>query len=291
MSTMASKIKVQLQSIEDEFSPLLKEVPIEVLRRASGILFVAPDYYYGDLTPEQKNRQIGFIKRYDRMLEIVQLLFSGSPPDIQKEIQEADSELKKWLQFDSNWSISLDRDANDVEFRNAFNEFNSLIKVFDSALDHETILIPDTNILLEHVQPADYDRISRQERFTILLLPTVLAELDALKTNHRNESVRDKANAAIRTIKGWRNQGSLLAGITANKTITVRSVATEPKASFFPSWLDKENYDDRIIASVLQVSSELPNAEVFLVTGDINLQNKAEFASIEYMDKDQFGNA
>jgi hypothetical protein len=291
VSTMASKIKGQLQCIADDFSPLLREIPIETLQRASGILFVAPDYYYGDLSPEQKNRQIGIIKRYDRMFELVQLLFSGCPPDIQKEIQEADSALKKWLQFDTNWSVSLDRDANDGGFRNSLNDINALVKVFDSAPNAETILVPDTNILLEHIQPTDYARLSRAERFTILLLPTVLAELDTLKVNHRNESVRDKANAVIRTIKGWRSQGSLLTGITANKTITVRSVATEPKAAFFPSWLDKENYDDRIVASILQLSSECPNAEVFLVTGDINLQNKAEFASIDYMDKDQFGNA
>lgn len=285
VSTMASKIKGQLQNIANEFSPLLKEIPIKQIQRASGIAIVMPTYYYGDLTPELKNRQISFIKQYDRILELIHLSFSGCPPDIHKDIKEADSKIRKWLQFDSNWSISSDRDANDVEFRKALNEFTNLIKVLDVTPNENTMLIPDTNVLLDHIKPTDYQGIVRKREFTILLLPTVLAELDALKRNHKNESVRNKAYSVIKTIKGWRNQGPLLSGIIVHKTITVRSVATEPKKNYFPSWLDMENNDDRIIASILQISAENPNTEIFLITGDINLQNKAEFASVDFIDK------
>ena len=47
------------------------------------------------------------------------------------------------------------------------------------------------------------------------------------------------------------------------------------------SWLDENIRDDRIIASVLEVQSTQPNARVVLVTGDINLSNKADVAQIE----------
>ena len=46
-------------------------------------------------------------------------------------------------------------------------------------------------------------------------------------------------------------------------------------------WLDEDNCDDRIIASVLEVQSSNPTARVVLVTGDINLLNKADVARIE----------
>ena len=47
------------------------------------------------------------------------------------------------------------------------------------------------------------------------------------------------------------------------------------------SWLDADNADDRIIASVLHIQASSPSAHVILVTGDINLQNKADAAMIE----------
>ena len=47
------------------------------------------------------------------------------------------------------------------------------------------------------------------------------------------------------------------------------------------SWLDPGSQDDRIIASVLFLQTRHPNSSVVLITGDINLQNKADAAFIE----------
>ncbi len=47
------------------------------------------------------------------------------------------------------------------------------------------------------------------------------------------------------------------------------------------SWLDPDVNDDRVIASVLSVEAQHPAARIVLVTGDVNLQNKADAALIE----------
>jgi predicted ribonuclease YlaK len=47
------------------------------------------------------------------------------------------------------------------------------------------------------------------------------------------------------------------------------------------SWLDADNRDDRIVASVLALEGEYPAAHVILVSGDINLLNKADAALID----------
>jgi predicted ribonuclease YlaK len=47
-------------------------------------------------------------------------------------------------------------------------------------------------------------------------------------------------------------------------------------------WLDPENVDDRIIASVFEVQRLQPSSAVVLVTGDISLQTKAEAAAIPW---------
>ncbi|UUZ65949.1 PIN domain-containing protein [Polaromonas sp. P1-6] len=63
--------------------------------------------------------------------------------------------------------------------------------------------------------------------------------------------------------------------------MTVRALHNEPKVADSLSWLDADNADDRIIASVLHIQATSPSAHVILVTGDINLQNKADAAMIE----------
>lgn len=53
-----------------------------------------------------------------------------------------------------------------------------------------------------------------------------------------------------------------------------------------PSWFDPNVPDDRLIANVLEVEALEPTASVILVTGDINLLNKAEVAQITDVDLD-----
>ena len=146
------------------------------------------------------------------------------------------------------------------------------------------ILIPDTNAIVSNPSPTQYRPIAGNGNFVFLLLPTVLAELDALKNTHRNPVFREKVNKVITRVKGWRNQGTLRNGVTVDRTITVRAIAIEPSMKDTLKWLDKENRDDRIIASVLEVQSSYPNARVVLITGDVNLLNKADFARIDTSD-------
>jgi len=110
----------------------------------------------------------------------------------------------------------------------------------------------------------------------------VLKELDGLKILHRNPGVRDKAKKMITRIKGWRNQESLLEGAKVDRTITVMTIAKEPKMESSLSWLDKDIADDRLIASILEVMTVYLSDRIILVTSDINLQNKADTAFIEY---------
>ena len=115
----------------------------------------------------------------------------------------------------------------------------------------------------------------------MILLPTVLRELDQLKVTHRNEDVPKKAEGLITRIKGYRARGSLTEGVPLRKgASTLRGVATEPDMAASLSWLDAGNDDDRLLASFLEVMRQYPHSAVILVTRDINLQNKAELARV-----------
>ena len=145
-------------------------------------------------------------------------------------------------------------------------------------------LIPDTNALIGNPNPAQYRTIADNDRFIFLLLPTVIAELDTLKNTHRSDDFREKVTKVITRVKGWRNQGTLLDGVTVDKTITVKAGAIEPDMENTLTWLDRENRDDRIVASVLEIQSSYPNARVVVITGDINLANKMDLARIATAD-------
>ncbi len=147
----------------------------------------------------------------------------------------------------------------------------------------EIIYVPDTNCLIRNPDIATYNW-DNHKKLVVLIPPTVTSELDSLKINHRNENVRKKAESVIRRFKGFRKQGNILEGVKVNKNIIIRFEARESKFENSLSWLDSTNNDDRIINSVLSIQVMNIFSDVNLISTDLNIQNKAEFAGIEYID-------
>jgi len=113
-----------------------------------------------------------------------------------------------------------------------------------------------------------------------------LSELDELKIKSSNPDFQKKVKSVITRLKGYRQQGNLIDGVTVEKSIKLKMVASEPNFDKTLSWLDRENNDDRIIASALEIQRDNPSSAVCLVTSDINLQNKTEMARLSYIDLD-----
>ena len=282
MASTASRLRSDLTCLTQKLVDLVQELPVKRLERfGAGIAIIAPEYYWDELSDEQLNAQLAIKRDYEEWYEVFRSIFANATVNLNKRTKEADKSFRKWVELRSNWSLQPDPKSNEKELRDDANLFMDLLAVIEAGGTMAQVLIPDTNAIADNPDPTQYRAISENDRFTFLLLPTVLAELDSLKNTHRNPAFREKVNKAITRIKGWRRQGQLLNGVTVDKTITVRAVAKEPDMSNTLSWLDKENRDDRIIASVLEVQSSYPNAEVVLISGDINLSNKADLARIE----------
>ena len=121
--------------------------------------------------------------------------------------------------------------------------------------------------------------------FTIVLLPVVLSELDSLKINHKNQTVRDKAERLIRQIKEYRRRGSLSEGVTIKRdSIILRTIAKEPVMADTLPWLQIDNNDDRLISHFIEVMRHYLHSKVLLITRDINLQNKMEYARLPFLE-------
>jgi predicted ribonuclease YlaK len=211
-------------------------------------------------------------------------LLVRAPNDIVKKFKDSDKRFRMWMELESNWGLSEDMCDNLRQFEDVAKNVADILSIFRQEAERETLLIPDTNSLLVNCDPVAYRNIAPQKTFTFLLLPSIMGELDKLKYLHRNQDVREKAEKAIKRIKGWRNQGSLMDGVVVDKTINVRAWHKEPDMNNTLSWLDGAIQDDRIIASVLLAQAENTSAVVYLVTGDINLQNKADAAFISVLE-------
>jgi hypothetical protein len=267
----------------DRLAAVIRGVPIKLFDNSGAICVIGrPDYYWGDPTAQQRNAQIGVKRDYKQWLELFRSIMRNATNDVGRSINEADESFRTWLELARNCSLCNDPVANEQKLREDAAQFFAILDILESEPTNEIILIPDTNSLVGTPDPSAYRTLADSDTFVFLLLPTVFSELDALKNHHKNPDFREKAKNVITRIKGWRKQGDLNHGVTVDRTITVRAIAIEPVMENAISWLDPKINDDRILASVLEVLASHPTANVTLVTGDINLLNKADVARIPH---------
>ena len=277
-------LKQDFQEIESQVIELLDISTIKEFRNNpnSRVFIITPHYYWGETDEQQKLLQMQLVKRFSDWIEHFRLLFGNASQEINQQIDKTQKFITSWVEKENSWDIPSNiQDAKSV-FQEKVKVFYELLDLLETAGKHEIIVVPDTNSLIAVPDVTQYTIVAEQPKYTIVIVPTVLGELDKLKVTHREQDFRDKVNSVIKRIKGLRTQGSLLTGTTVNKTITVKMVATEPDFKSTLKWLNRENSDDRIIASVLEIQRENPSSTVVLVTSDINLQNKAEMAHLPF---------
>jgi predicted ribonuclease YlaK len=99
------------------------------------------------------------------------------------------------------------------------------------------------------------------------------------------DSVRDKSEKVIRLVKECRRRGRLTEGVPLVTGVSeIIAIAIEPDMNKSLPWLDPQNNDDRLLAVVIEVMRMRPGSPVVLVSRDINLQNKAEFARVPFLE-------
>ncbi|WP_298341030.1 PIN domain-containing protein [uncultured Algibacter sp.] len=247
----------------------------------SNVLVIGASSYHWD-KKDEKN-QIKAKSKYLDFYSNFNLLIDKANPSTKRKIKEV-----------NNWIINLieqNRAPSSIEngksyYRKQTQTFKDFLKLLSSE-SNKTIILPDTNSIIQYPEPKTYSNISSTEKFDFIILPTILSELDKHKMTHRNDDFRKKVTSVIKRLKGYRKQGNVLDGVTVNKTITVKMIATEPNFEKTLSWIDSKNNDDRIIANALELQICYPGDSVIFVTSDINLQNKAQLANLTVFDTDE----
>jgi len=158
------------------------------------------------------------------------------------------------------------------------------LESLDDPSDGRPIFVPDANALVRSPELDEWV-FAGVPRFSVLLTPTLLSELDELKMTYRVENVRATAEAVINRVKEFGRRGDLHEGVTLRRErSTIRMVGAEADFARTLPWLDPNVRDDRLIAETIEAIRRHPRSPVTLVTADINLQSKARLAGIPFLE-------
>jgi len=247
------------------------------------VVFISPsgNQFWNGLPPAGKQVQTQLLPEIDRFSELVRVLSRNLPTTAQQGLTDTLEQVRNAVeQSTSTWWKTPDEAVQG--FRELADGVVTTLAEYFGATTDTVLAIPDTNALIANPD-IEHWQFDGFQQFQIVLTPTVLGELDKLKVNHRNQAVRDKATEVIRRIKEYRRRGILQEGVPIVKDlITLRAIAPEPNMSQTLSWFDPNNNDDRFLATAVEIIRDNLRSTVFLVTSDINMQNKAHMAGIPF---------
>ncbi|MFW6042036.1 MAG: PIN domain-containing protein [Guyparkeria sp.] len=167
-----------------------------------------------------------------------------------------DSLIRRWLERSArDRTIPSNIDLARARSTEQFDALRRLVALGTAGNNGEIVLVPDTNALLFNPDVAVYTGAVGRVGYLVVLLPTVLSELDDLKDRGRTSDVRDQAGKVIERIKGLRDRGSLINGVKVARQVYLRAEPRETQASSVLNWLDPAVPDDRIIAAALDIQA------------------------------------
>jgi hypothetical protein len=281
--TMLNILRARAGRISEEGIRLLKDFSGMHPANTSydSVVFISPsgNHFWNDLPLEGKKIQTRLLPEIDQFTELVCTVARNLPRASQKDLRDVLKAIRSAVeQNGTTWWKTKDEAVDG--FRKSIDEVLTTLADYYGTSSKAALAIPDTNALLGNPD-VEHWRFEGAGHFTIILTPTVLSEIDVLKIGHKSQDVRDKAVKLIRKFKEYRRRGSLIEGISVVKdSVSLRAIALEPDMSQTLPWLEATNADDRFLATALEVIRKNLGVRVFIVTSDINMQNKAEMAGI-----------
>jgi predicted RNA-binding protein with PIN domain len=286
--TLLDKIENLLKSLVGDLQPMVEEYAgFKVVNKTgstAALLSPTGDHYWEEMSPEGKKIQQDLIPRLQRLSELLSVLIEDLPDGAEKEINDTLDKISEAVRQEGKSFWQTPEEATEAIEEAADKIISTLNEYYDSAQE-EVLIIPDTNALYDNpdIENWAFNDIST---FTLVLTPSILSELDDHKTHHPTQSVREKAQKLINKMKEYRRRRS-----SPHETVKIvsehifyKTISVEPDMESSLSWLDPDVNDDRFLASALEIIKNDPGKSVFLVTADINLQEKIETAGLPYLE-------
>lgn len=254
--------------------------PVNKLGDSLVIINPSGDHVWDILPDSGKQLQARLLPEFDRFSELMRVVTCHLPADAQQDLADSLKQIRCSIDQSGNtwWKTRFEA----VEgFRKLINKTTTMLKEYYGRPVTEVLVIPDTSALI-HDPNVDNWRFDGCNRFTLILVPTVLRELENHKVYHKKSEVSEKAAKLIRQIDEYGQRGSLETGVKVTALISLRAFAHEPKMTKTLSWFDSSIQDDRFLATALEIIQANIGATIFVVTKDINMRNKANVAGIPF---------
>jgi len=283
--SVTTQLEAEAKSMANDLAHLVRQHSglSDVNKRSGGVVFVGASHAWKELSTEGAQLRSKLLRDLDHFSALVSALLVDQPTAVTRQIAQHSNAIRGTVeQSHLSWHATTE-DALQASLEALGQILIAIHRLYDPT-EGTVVFVPDTNALLFNPELERW-QFPEVHRFTLVLVPAVLSELDSLKINHRNPDVREKAEGLIRRIKEYRRRGELAEGVTlVQGVVLLRTVAKEPNMEKTLPWLDPVNADDRFLAAVLEVMRLHPRSAVQLVTRDINLQNKAEFAKVPFVE-------
>jgi len=290
MKTVIESLRSDTLRVTDLLKGLLAKSSIHRFYNpaTASVVLLGGHYAWDPLGDEGRRIQAKALEEYRTFHSTLTVLLREQPEDTLSKLSRADRAV---LGFIEQKETLFKKDAGYYfsEAEKALQAQADLLERLYGSADRQVLVVPDTNALIFNpvLQNWRFDGIPK---FAIVFTAPVLSELDGLKINHRNDAVRRKAESVINQLKEFRRRAlavgeklgdgaELVSGVSR-----VMSTATEPRMEHSLQWLDPANIDDRLLASSIEVMRRNARSPVFLVTRDINLQNKADLARVPFLE-------
>jgi rRNA-processing protein FCF1 len=285
-----ARVRRDLATLGDELQATIDSSTIKYINPNSGgggVFFVgASDYGWGPSDDALTAARMALLSKYSDWYDRFLLLFPNPTPEVRSKIKKADDFVRQWVGREGAFDHAVPRTVEEAKKVAAarWAAFDDLLDVAGMAGDKTLRLLPDTSALLRNPAVEEYGSAVGSSSYMVHIVTTVLGELDDLKDRGRTPDVREKAYKVVRRLKGLRDRGSLADGVTVAGQVRLRLEHREVDARSVLSWLDPAVPDDRILGAALRLQSDHPAGVVVLITGDLNLQNKADAVGLPYAD-------
>lgn len=288
--SLADRLLGALESIECQLDKLLDAAQIYDRTEPddSPIVLITPfPYAWRPLPDAARELQLRVLEDWRAWdVEFGQLV-ARLPTDLRRDTDRAREVFGRFIEQDEDELAGVPGSVDEARVRvsQEGGELRRALEALTRGRSRALVVVPDTNALTASCDPRGYRALVAADEFTFLLVPNLLRELDRLKVSPaKSDEFRSRARDAMRRIKGWREQGNYLRGVTVDRTITVRAVATEPRFDDLGAHLDRENDDDRFLATVIEQQRQNPGERFVVVTADTNLQNKCALFQIPFLE-------
>lgn len=255
---------------------------------SSGMVFITgTPYYWSALPPEAHAHQARALAEYRRFADTLGVLTRAMPDDRLAKLRDDTAIVIRFINRDA-----ASRDSPARVLDEAVGALQRQVELMDGlyGASANTMLVPDTNALYWNTALDTWRLPWASSAFVVVLLPSVLKEIDLHKMDDRRSSRREKAERFARQVGEYRRRGPLLQGAPLAAGISsVMAIPVEPRMSDSLPWLDSANLDDRLLASVIEVMRLNPHSSVVVATRDVNLQNKLEFARVPFVSPEDVG--